>query len=69
MKFIETGERPATASVEDGTSEKAAVLDEEGPSSSDASGAEDEDDRILPDDDGRSDLEALEAADEDEATR
>ena len=69
IKFIETGERPATASVEDGTSEKAATLDEDVPPSSDASGAEDGDDRIPSDGDGRSDPEAFDAGDFDEAAR
>ena len=76
ITFIETGKRPVAASVEDGTSDKAATPDEEVRSSSDASGTEDEDetvgksasdDRILSDDDGRSDPEPSEAADEDEA--
>ena len=68
-KFIETGERTATASVEEGTIENEATIDETGSSSSDASGAEDEDDRVLPDGDGRSDLGAVEATDEDGAIR
>ena len=69
ITFIKTGQRPATESVEDGTSEKAATLDEGDPPASDASGAENGDDRILSDDDGRSDLEPLEQQIEDEAAR